>query len=181
MSRINTFKDAGDKKLNKFEACPLAKQLDNNKFFTKSNHYDSPITRLADKGKESNEGIENFKRLKNTYIDDLREKSPCPGTLKSVDINHIEKLSPEVTKKRRSEFNNNRNTLIKEWEKKYDRTWPTYSNDIIGKNGTIVRYKGQGLEAHHIKPLSLGGENSGENITPMHYNDHNDHRGIHSN
>ncbi|MTP02558.1 hypothetical protein GMB41_14410, partial [Turicibacter sanguinis] len=82
MSRINTFKDAGDKKLNKFEACPLAKQLDNNKFFTKSNHYDSPITRLADKGKESNEGIENFKRLKNTYIDDLREKSPCPGTLK---------------------------------------------------------------------------------------------------
>lgn len=181
MSSINTFKDVGDKKLNKFEVCPLAKQLDNNKFFTKSNYYDSPITRLENKGKESNEGIENFTRLKNNYIDDLRGKSPCPETLKSVDINHIEKISSEVTKKRRSEFNNNRNKIIKEWETNHNQTWPTYSNDIIGKNGTIVRYKGQCLEAHHIKPLSLGGENSGVNITPMHYKDHNDHRGIHSN
>ena len=52
---------------------------------------------------------------------------------------------------------------------------------VIGKNGKVVRHKGQRLEAHHIKPLSLGGENIGANITPMEYKDHNDHRGIHSN
>ena len=131
--------------------------------------------------KQSTERIENFERLKIDYIGELREKSPCPETLKSVDINSIEKVSSEDVAKNRSEFNSHRNKIIEQWEKIHNQTWPTYSSDIIGKNGTVVRYKGQGLEAHHIKPLSLGGENKGMNITPMEYKDHNDHRGIHSN
>ena len=132
----------------------------------------------VNEGEQSNEHIE---RLTSDYIDELREKSPCPETLKSVDIDQIEKVPSDVTKTRRSEFNSHRKEIIKQWEKIHNQTWPTYNSDIIGKNGTIVRYKGQGLEAHHIKPLSLGGENKGLNITPMEYKDHNDHRGIHSN
>ena len=142
----------------------------NDKILSKEEYY-------VNEGKQSNERIE---KLTSDYMDELREKSPCPETLKSVDINSIEKVSSEDVAKNRSEFNSHRNKIIEQWEKIHNQPWPTYSEDIIGKNGKVVRHKGQKLEAHHIKPLSLGGENSGVNITPMHYKDHNDHQGIHS-
>ena len=143
----------------------------NDKILSKEEYY-------VNEGKQSNERIE---KLTSDYMDELREKSPCPETLKSVDINSIEKVSSEDVAKNRSEFNSHRNKIIEQWEKIHNQPWPTYSEDIIGKNGKVVRHKGQRLEAHHIKPLSLGGENIGANITPMEYKDHNDHRGIHSN
>lgn len=49
MGNINMFKDVSDKKLNKFETCPLAKQLDSNKNVTKLHQYDSPITQFTKK------------------------------------------------------------------------------------------------------------------------------------
>lgn len=159
---------------NKQLGCEISQNNDiekNDKILSKEDYY-------VNEGKQSNERIE---KLTSDYMDELREKSPCPETLESVDINSIEKVSSEDVAKNRSEFNSHRNKIIEQWEKIYNQPWPTYSEDIIGKNGKVVRHKGQRLEAHHIKPLSLGGENIGANITPMEYKDHNDHRGIHSN
>ena len=92
----------------------------------------------VNEGKQSNERIE---KLTSDYMDELREKSPCPETLKSVDINSIEKVSSEDVAKNRSEFNSHRNKIIEQWEKIHNQPWPTYSEDIIGKNGTVVRHK----------------------------------------
>ncbi len=137
------------------------------------------VTEKNDAGAESSEV--SISELVDEYLKQLKELSPCPETIDdAVDMTNLEKLPPEEVAKRRSEFNSNREKLIREWEEKNGREWPTYKEDIYDKNGNIVRKAGDKMEAHHIKPLSLGGENTAENITPMDYRDHNDHKGIHA-
>ncbi len=70
------FKDVSDKKLSKFEACPLAKQLDNNKIITKSNNYDSPIARLA------NQEVQEGKSAIQNKLDGLQREKDVAQDLK---------------------------------------------------------------------------------------------------
>ncbi|WP_314831109.1 hypothetical protein [uncultured Streptococcus sp.] len=57
--------------------------------------------------------------------------------------------------KHRAEFNRLKNSLIDEWELKTGQTWPTYLEDVIGKNGNVVRKAGSEYDAHHIILLKI--------------------------
>ena len=124
--------------------------------------------------------INEKEKIVDEYKKELKEKSQAPETIDDIDFSDIKKEPVEVTVEKRSDFNRNREKYIKEWEERTGKEWPIYKENVYGKEGQIVRRAGGKMEAHHIKPISLGGENSGSNITPMHYKDHNDHQGIHS-
>lgn len=115
-----------------------------------------------------NENIDN-------YVDDLKEKSEYPETIpdKPFDENDIKVRTPEETKEARKEFDNNKDKLISDWEKETGKEWPRYKEDVVDKNGNVLRKAGDRYDAHHIQPLKLGGENKASNITPLDIKSHN--------
>lgn len=140
---------------------------------------------MEDSGKEADakddteKGIEE---LTKEYIDDLKKNSECPDTISDASIKpeDLKKRPPEETKELRKEFNTEKERLIAEWEKENGREWPVYENDIYNEYGEIVKRKGWKYDAHHIQPLSLGGKNEASNITPLRYDVHSDHKGVHA-
>ena len=78
----------------------------------------------------------------------------------ALRLREYEKLSPVEVAKHRAEFNRLKNSLIDEWELKTGQTWPTFSEDVIGKNGNVVRKAGSKYDAHHIIIFSYCDENS---------------------
>lgn len=102
-------------------------------------------------------------------------------TVKSFEAEHIEFSSVRANRKKRKEFNNQKEKLREEWSKKHNQAWPTYTEDLYSKSGKLIRRKGQPYDMHHIQPLSLGGNNTCDNMTPFHAKDHYDKQGIHAN
>ncbi|WP_434778952.1 HNH endonuclease signature motif containing protein [Neisseria sp. Ec49-e6-T10] len=88
---------------------------------------------------------------------------------------NYEYLSPLEVAKHRADFNRKKNNLINEWEKSTNQKWPTYSEDVIGENGKIVRKAGDKYDAHHIIENSYGGNNEWWNIHPAKFP--NEHQG----
>lgn len=125
--------------------------------------------------------IEKKSKWKN-YAEDLMNSSECPETinLDDFDINNLTKRTPEETKALRQEFNRNKDRLIEEWEKANNQKWPVYEKDILNEYGEVIKKAGWKYDAHHIQPLTLGGENVASNITPLRYDIHSDHRGVHA-
>ena len=113
------------------------------------------------------------------YIDDLKNKSECPDTIHhdSIDTTKLEIKPTEEVVKKREEFDDNRKDLRKEWENINHQEWPKYENDVTNSEGKVIRKAGDNFDAHHIRPLQLGGENTAENITPM---DVKSHQEVHS-
>ncbi|MFU2164680.1 hypothetical protein ACMZ6Z_07815 [Streptococcus pluranimalium] len=87
-------------------------------------------------------------------------------------------LSPVETSKHRAKFNEVKDNLISEWEQYTGQEWPTYTEDVLGKNGKIVRRAGDKYDAHHIIENSFGGQHEWWNIHPAKFP--NEHQaGIH--
>lgn len=140
---------------------------------------------IKDSGKEAdvNEDAEkDIEKLTKEYIEDLKKNSECPETIPDEPFKpeDLKKRSPEETKELRKEFNTEKERLIAEWEKENGREWPIYENDIYNEYGEIVKKKGWKYDAHHIQPLSMGGKNEASNITPLRYDVHSDHKGVHA-
>ena len=124
--------------------------------------------------------IKTLPELHKEYNDELKENSEYPETIEPGD-GEYEKVSPEENVKGREEFNEKREDLIKEWEEKNEKAWPRYEEDVYDeKTGKLIRKAGDRYDAHHIKPLSLGGKNEAGNITPISADKHHDKRGIHA-
>ena len=117
----------------------------------------------------------------NEYLDDLKDNSDVPDTIpdKPFKPTELKRLTPEENATKREEFLSNRKDIIKEWESKFGREWPRYESNVI-VNGHVIRRAGDRYDAHHIKPLCLGGENTVENITPIHTERHQSKEGIHA-
>ena len=132
------------------------------------------------------EGVEDKKAEieadKRAYVDDIKSRSPCPETIdeESVCESDFKRISPEENKLKREEFEEKKAQLIKEWERNNGREWPRYETDVYSANGRLIRRPGMRYDAHHVQPLCLGGENTAENITPLHADDHFDHQGVHA-
>ncbi|MCR5049281.1 MAG: HNH endonuclease [Saccharofermentans sp.] len=124
-----------------------------------------------------------FSELLKDYIKELKQYAEYPETISDKIFDKIEKVSPEMVKNMRLEFAEQKKSLIKQWEAKNGKEWPKYKEDvyITNKNGEKVkiRTKGDAYDVHHIKPLSLGGKNTVDSITPMRAENHFDSRGIH--
>lgn len=140
---------------------------------------------IKDTGEESDEKDDpekNVEKLTKEYIEDLRKNSECPETIPEEPFKpeDLKKCPPEETKELRKEFNTEKDRLIAEWEKQNGREWPVYENDVYNEYGELVKKKGWKYDAHHIQPLSMGGKNEASNITPLRYNVHSDHKGVHA-
>lgn len=116
------------------------------------------------------------------YIDDLKDKSECPETIddNAFTAEDLEKTPPDEVAEKRTEFDNNKQELKHDWEIKNGREWPKYTEDVYSDSGKLIRKAGQDYDAHHIQPLSMGGQNEVDNITPIHAKDHYDRQGIHA-
>ena len=116
------------------------------------------------------------------YLDELKDNSEYPETItnKLIDPESLERRSTEENKELRIQFNNEKDNLIAQWEIENGMKWPCYNQDIYNKYGEIVKKKGWKYDAHHIIPLSLGGNNTADNITPLSYDVHSEHKGVHA-
>lgn len=117
------------------------------------------------------------------YYKEMGEISDFPEDFSGdkFKVKNITVLSTRANRKKRNEFNNQKEKLRKEWSEKHHQEWPTYTEDFYAKSGKLIRQKGQPYDMHHIQPLSLGGENTCDNMTPFHAKDHYDRQGIHAN
>ena len=154
--RVNFEKDKGDKKVE-------------DKGFDPDKRIEVPGAEANVNKIESNVDVNGaFK----DYIDDVKSKSEYPETVKiKADEIQLRDCSKE-TKEKRVEFERVKRARIKEWEEKYGREFPKEKKDVLSEDGTIIRKAGSCYELHHIVPLSLGGDNSLDNLTPMSYSAH---------
>ena len=97
----------------------------------------------------------------------------------------MRKLSPEETAPLREQFNNLdfKTELKRQWEEANGQEWPKYTEDVYITNARgeqiLIRKAGSDYDAHHIHPLSMGGKNEVNNLTPLRADVHFDHRGVH--
>jgi len=131
-----------------------------------------------DLSNEINDKAEEIEKLRQEYIDDLKDNSEYPETIEDSDKPY-EKQTPEEIAEKRAEFNAIKEKLIKEWEEKNGREWPRYKEDVY-VNGQLIRKAGDRYDAHHIHPISFGGKNEASNITPISAEKHFDKQGIHA-
>ncbi|MCA6364927.1 MAG: hypothetical protein IM638_17985, partial [Bacteroidetes bacterium] len=85
------------------------------------------------------------------------------------------KLDDDAAIIHRMEFNKKKNTLIEEWEKQTNQSWPTYSTPVYSKSGKVLRKTGDKYDAHHLIESQYGGENEWWNIHPAKFPD--EHQG----
>lgn len=148
-----------------------------------------PDKRIEVPGVEANanvatEGVDKTKLLEkavDNYTNDVKAGATCPETVKDIKMkaSQLKEVPENVYKARQAEFKKMKAKLIKEWEDKYGIKWPCHTKDYY-LNGKIIHKKGDLYDAHHIKPLCLGGENTVDNITPMGFKAHFDKQGIHA-
>lgn len=138
--------------------------------------------RIVDKNKEKPTTLDTNKKFDfmeelgkalDQYKKELLENSPFPDSLNldKLKPSEIKKVTKEKLKEARDEFKNNKDKLISEWEQQTGKKWPRYKHDVI-KDGVTIKKAGELYDAHHIKPLSWGGENVASNITPMEWTPH---------
>lgn len=139
----------------------------------------SSMEALAEEEREDRELLEN---ILGEYLSDLRRTSDCEQTIPKEPFGpqDLEKLTPQETAEKREEFDDLKTELKREWEEKNGCKWPTYEQDVYSESGKLIRKAGGDYDAHHIQPLSMGGENEVDNITPVHAESHYDRQGIHA-
>jgi len=132
----------------------------------------------ADTNGEERDKTEQVEKLIKEYHDDLKNNAEYPDTIEH-DGEPYKKLSSKEIAQKRAEFGDKKDQLIKEWEEKNGKEWPRYKEDVY-INGKLIRKAGDRYDAHHIHPLSLGGKNESNNITPINAEKHFDKQVVHA-
>lgn len=118
---------------------------------------------------------------KKDYINSLEDRG-ADFSEQEIDrqSGKIQKVDGDLLNEARADFGREKNAIIGDWEKLHGTEWPRYENDILNDRGVVIRKAGDCYDAHHIQPLSMGGRNTAENITPLHINNHIGDNGIHN-
>ncbi|SMP36614.1 fibronectin type III domain-containing protein [Flavobacterium hercynium] len=86
------------------------------------------------------------------------------------------KLSPaEVTKHRKKFTSKVKNKCIEDWERETGQKWPRYTEEVLDKNGDVVRAIGTPYDAHHIIENQFEGPHEWWNMHPAKFPD--EHQG----
>ena len=161
-----------------------AKDFWDNKFTSMEEKVNNKETDHSDsqEGKNHENETKDLNECVNDYFDDIRSKSECPDTLpeKPFNASELKQRSPEENSKMREEFDDMKSDLKRQWEEKNGQEWPKYKEDVYSESEKLIRKAGSDYDAHHIHPLSLGGRNEVDNITPLHAQNHYDKQGVHS-
>jgi hypothetical protein len=117
----------------------------------------------------------------NDYIDyDLNGKSGyymskrTKSRLRSYYQHHTQPIHGAALDAKHDSFDDNKKSLIKEWEKYSEMNWPRYNEDRVMVN----RKAGDRYDAHHIIPQSHNGPNEWWNLFPL---TNQKHHQVHSN
>lgn len=131
---------------------------------------------------EADNTEDNLEKAVDDYFQDLKEKSEYPDTIEErpFEVDDLEKQPPEKTAEMRDQFDDLKTDLKKQWEEEHGRPWPKYEQDVYSANGKLIRKAGSDYDAHHIRPLSMGGKNEVSNITPLSAEVHYDKQGVHA-
>lgn len=154
------------------------KNLDIDLSIDDSSYIEDSKNEELDSSNDVNDEKEVVEELHNDYMEDIKNNSDYPETIEDQGSDY-EKISPEENAEKRAEFNANKEKLIKEWEEKNGQEWPRYEEDVV-MNGKVIRRAGDKYDAHHIKPLGLGGKNEAGNLTPISAEKHFDKKGVHA-
>ena len=121
----------------------------------------------------------DLQELKPEYFEDLRNRSEYPDTIQD-NGNDWERRDTAENAEMRDGFDDKKRELIRQWEDENGIPWPTYDEDVFTEAGKPLRPAGARYDAHHIQPLTYGGENVSSNITPLHALEHFDKKGVHA-
>lgn len=127
------------------------------------------VDNVSGTGRNRGKGELN-KDLAKTYLRDIEAKTGRKVKKEQVYLikealrnKKYEKLTPKEAVKHRSKFTSSiKDKLIAEWEEKTNQKWPRYTEEVIDKNGEVVRGIGQPYDAHHIIENNFGGPPSGK-------------------
>lgn len=187
------FNNASDVKMPSVENVKEVKESDRKGFKESESFWEKEFQSQADlaKAEPQDKPDDSFKLNKHDvqshdvyqivkdYIQDLRSKSECPDTIPedAIDTSKLDVQPPDIVADKREEFDDKKAQLRKEWEERNHQEWPKYKEDVVNSNGKVIRKAGDNYDAHHIKPLHLGGDNTASNITPL---DIKSHKEVHS-
>ena len=125
----------------------------------------------------------SLNQLVKDYIKDLKDNVAFPELISETPFDVTDLKKTDATSLRK-EFRDNKNDLIDKWEENTGKTWPRYQENVYieTKKGERIQIRepGERYDAHHIQPLSQGGKNTADNITPIKVDVHFDSRGIHA-
>ena len=132
--------------------------------------------------KEDDNPEDDLETLLKKYLEDLHERSEYAETIPDnpFDVSDLKRRTPEEKRKMREDFDDKKTDLRNQWAQKHGIPWPRHEEDFLLPNGVVIRQKGHRYDAHHIQPLSLGGKNEVDNITPLNASVHFDSRGVHA-
>jgi hypothetical protein len=145
---------------------------------------DEPTDSMSDEATDEladsmSDEASDIQELRSEYYDDLKNRSEYPDTI--VDNgNDWSRRDAVENAEMRDEFDDSKGDLIRQWEDENGVKWPTYDEDIYTDSGNKIRGVGNRYDAHHIQPLTYGGENTASNITPLHALEHFDKKGVHA-
>lgn len=81
--------------------------------------------------------------------------------------NKYSKLTTEAGKAHRNKFTTEvKEKLITEWEQETGQVWPKYTEQVLSKNGTVLRDVGDHYDAHHIIENIYEGPHEWWNLHP---------------
>lgn len=162
--RVNFEQDKGDKKAE-------------DKGFDPDKRIEVPGAEVEADGSKIENQVDVNSAIKD-YLDDVKSKSEYLETIKSeIDDSQLRDVPKEEVAEKRRDFEKQKRAFRKAWEEKYGREFPKEKKDVVSDDGNIVRKAGSCYELHHIVPLSLGGDNSLDNLTPMSYSAHKELHG----
>ncbi|GIP61990.1 ribonuclease YxiD [Virgibacillus pantothenticus] len=148
------------------------------------------VIKFANKGKHTAKKVQGTgklnKSLAKSYLRHIELKTGRKVHKGQTDLikqalrnNKFEKLTPKQTAKHRSKFTSSlKDRLILEWEEKTNQKWPRYKEEVLDKNGEVIRSIGQPYDAHHIIENNFGGPHEWWNLHPAKYPDEHQ-AGIH--
>jgi hypothetical protein len=132
----------------------------------------------AGRGGAGTESWSPLAKSTRAYVRDIGVQTGMPLTrqqrallAEDLRVNGYSRLSPEAAAAHRAEFGRMKSDLIREWEANTGQSWPTYSQDVASRNGTVIRRVGQPYDAHHVIESSYGGPNKWWNIHPARFPD----------
>ncbi|NBJ71659.1 MULTISPECIES: T7SS effector LXG polymorphic toxin, partial [Clostridia] len=150
----------------------------------------SGVIKFADKGKHTAKKVQGTgklnKSLAKSYLRHIELKTGRKVHKGQTDLikqalrnNKFEKLTPKQTAKHRGKFTSSlKDRLILEWEEKTNQKGPRYKEEVLDKNGEVIRSIGQPYDAHHIIENNFGGPHKWWNLHPAKYPDEHQ-AGIH--
>ena len=76
------------------------------------------------------------------YYKEMGEISDFPEDFSGdkFKVKNITVLSTRANRKKRNEFNNQKEKLRKEWSEKHHQEWPTYTEDFYAKSGKHITF-----------------------------------------